>query len=197
MESLKSVYQKLAKATERKDWRTAVLLCEDGLDSVPGESAEERFGLSMCLAVALLEGVDDVPENADKAIQIYEELLSSVDRETEPLKWARLKRNLAFALEQRRSGQRKDNLAGAIKHYEEAAVGLAERGEDYDWACIKAALGFAYSELRSGDELKDITSAIANFEDACRVFSEEAYREDRAEIERALDRLKARLGRYV
>ena len=144
-------------AKQRQDWVACVDLCSKAIDDNSILSPDDIYGLKLTLAMALLEDHSKWEANCEKALSIYEYLLSGVSAMSS--RWTSLNRNLGYVYRNRAVGEKDKNIVASIRHYEDALQGL-ENSEDATLrASIHAEIGHAYLELECGSRLRNAQRA--------------------------------------
>jgi hypothetical protein len=93
---------------------------------------------------------------------------------------------LGDSYEQRRMGNRADNLQRAIAAYESALTVRTREALPEDWARTQNNLAIAYGDCMRGDHADNLEKAIAAYEAALTVFTREALPRDHLRSARLL-----------
>jgi tetratricopeptide (TPR) repeat protein len=125
--------------------------------------------------IAQVQQLPPSSKGLEDQIEIYEEILSDLDREKEPAFWASVQNKLGIAYAARRRGNKGENQERAIGAYQ-AAVEVTERhGLKVDWAMAQNNLGAAYRKRVRGDKADNVEKAIAAYEAALGVLNRDEF----------------------
>jgi CHAT domain-containing protein len=108
-------------------------------------------------------------------IQLCEQTLSRVGRETHPMLWAAFQAILADSLSQNPIGKRAENTERAIHHYGRALQVCTREALPAEWAGTQNNLGEAYRNRIRGEWAENIEHAIHHFSLALEVYTREAF----------------------
>lgn len=116
----------------------------------------------------------DTQENLEKAIRALEPLVSILDQQRGPHKWASLMRNLGFAYSQLRRGDIEENSQLAILYLEAVATPLQREADPLAWAANQTNLSNAYAR-RGSNRADNLQKAITATESALTVYARDEY----------------------
>jgi len=108
-------------------------------------------------------------------IQLCEQTLSRVSRETHPMLWAAFEAILADSLSQNPIGERAENIERAIHHYGRALKVCTREALPAEWAGTQNNLGEAYRNRIRGEWAENIEHAIRHFSLALEVYTRQAF----------------------
>jgi tetratricopeptide (TPR) repeat protein len=143
--------------------------------------------------IAQVQEVPPSSKGLEQQMEIYEEILSDLDREKEPAFWAAVQNKLGIAYAARRRGNRGENQERAIAAYQAAVEVTEKHGLKVDWAMAQNNLGAAYRKRVRGDKAENVEQAIAAYESALEVLNKEEFPSHWAGTQSSLGR--AYLGR--
>ena len=131
-------------------------------------SASRQFELAALLQeIARLTRLSDMP----RKIELCEQALRLVQRESNPSLWAALQVELANALQQNPLGNRAENLERAIAHYELALQVRTREAFPEQWAMTQNNLATAYRNRIRGERAENLEEAIRHYEQALQVYT--------------------------
>jgi tetratricopeptide (TPR) repeat protein len=122
--------------------------------------------------------VQELPPSSkglEQQIEIYEEILSDLDKEKEPAFWAAVQNKLGIAYAARRRGNKGENQERAIAAYQSAVEVTERHGLRVDWAMAQNNLGAAYRKRVRGDKADNVEKAIAAYECALEVLNQKEF----------------------
>lgn len=139
-----------------------------------GPGSEERVRATAMLGTACLirtDGQRDILLR--RAIELLEEALGAIDRQTRPRWWAQAHAALGSAWSVVPGVRRAENLQRAITCFERAHEVWTEQSDPNAWALVENLLGHAWEALPTGDRASHLTKAIDHYERAMRVHTAE------------------------
>jgi len=132
---------------------------------------------------ALLQELQRLTRLSDmtRRIELCQEALRLVNRETQPELWAGLQVELGNSFYQNQLGERAYNIERAIEraieHYERALEVYTREAFPEKWALTQHNLALAYSDRIRGERADNIERAIEHYERALEVYTREAFPE--------------------
>jgi tetratricopeptide (TPR) repeat protein len=125
--------------------------------------------------IAQVQGLPPSSKGLEQQIEIYEEILSDLDKEKEPAFWAAVQNKLGIAYAARRRGNKGENQERAIAAYQSAVEVTERHGLRVDWAMAQNNLGAAYRKRVRGDKADNVEKAIAAYECALEVLNQAEF----------------------
>ncbi len=125
--------------------------------------------------IAQVQELPPSSKGLEQQIEIYEEILSDLDKEKEPAFWAAIQNKLGIAYAARRRGNKGENQERAIAAYQSAVEVTERHGLRVDWAMAQNNLGAAYRKRARGDNADNVEKAIAAYECALEVLNQEEF----------------------
>ena len=113
----------------------------------------------------------DQSENLERAIAVYEQALTALNRERKPHLWAALQVDLAEAYRDRLIGHRSENIERRIEAYQQSLTVLTREGHAHLWATVQTHLGNALRERIRGDRSVNLEQAIETYRKALAVWT--------------------------
>lgn len=150
MSRLSSLKEQIRSAMERGAFDDALEVCREASLLVDPEVFEDWYGVSLSLALCLLEKTPKEAANIEEAKGLYLGILSRLDTDD----WSRrssVLRNLGVLFEERILGSRVDNVREAVAFYEKAAAAIPRRQQPDDWGLMMGAAGLAGSRVAGHD----------------------------------------------
>ena len=202
-QQLDKLRKRILEAKSREDWQLCIDLCREALSAVSIEQFEIWLSLKADLAYSLFEGQGAVRgDHGEESIEAYEEIISAVDKEKYPLKWARTHMALgyvyAFRAESDRHADRTEEeiceyREKSIFNYKQALSVYTKVGYPLDWAALKAEIGLGYVRRMAGwqnmprieiikKRRQYFLQAIALYQEALDVFTKEEFFEEWEEL---------------
>lgn len=193
MISIKELIDEIKKADKEGLTYKCVKLCRSGIDLVKPDQINDWYGLRITLLKFLLLLKEDRAKNIEESISLVNEMLQTIKKGKNPIKWASLQRNLGYLYDQRIEGEKQSNLAKSIGHYKNTLEILTKEAYPEDWAMINAGIALAYSEKIGGNFKNNVQNAIKYFENTLLIYNKEEYPEDYEDSVKELYRLKEKL----
>jgi CHAT domain-containing protein/tetratricopeptide (TPR) repeat protein len=131
----------------------------------------------------ILEEINRPARQSDmpRRIELCQQALDMVPRDTQPKLWGALQIMLAISLAQTPLGKRAENLEQAIRHYRQALEVYTRHAFPEDWAMTQNNLANAYAERIRGERAENIEQAIHHYRQALEVYTRQAFPEDWAQ----------------
>jgi tetratricopeptide (TPR) repeat protein len=130
----------------------------------------------------------------EEAISAFKAALTVLTREEFPYEWAGTEFNLATAMEQRRTGNRADNIEETIRAYKASLLVRTREGFPVDWAQTQHNLGQAYSQRIHGERATNLQLAADCFHAALTVLTVADRPADHRSVIGALGMVEAQRG---
>lgn len=187
MSSEQDSLEQIVAAKERDDWKACIELCRAALKDISKLGVTDRFRLWKFLALALLEVDTNKDVNCEEAIQIYKTLIPQLDENS--VEWEAIHRYIGYAYQERKTGERADNLSNVIYYYEQALSVPDNNIEDELLASIHAEIAYSLNELTELDSTNNNENLIQSREHllkALEVFTSDQYPEEYDQIHAAL-----------
>jgi CHAT domain-containing protein/putative hemolysin len=140
---------------------------QDNLDPIEDNMAQLR---------PLLKELQKSAESQDlpRRINLLQQALKLLPRESKPRMWASLQGLLGNALAQNPLGDHAENLEQAITIYDQVLTVMTQTAMPVEWAATMMNLANAYSDRIRGDQAENIEQAISTYEQALTVRTQTA-----------------------
>jgi CHAT domain-containing protein/tetratricopeptide (TPR) repeat protein len=149
---------------------------------------QERATASLDLAIAYMRRVQgDQAENAEQAMEHYRDALVVYRRDTAPVQWAGIQRELCELYNNTAlRGDRAQNIEQAIEHGERALEVYTRDTRPRDWADTQIALAEAWRKRLTGQPGENFANAREHLHHALGVYTRESDPFEWARIENLL-----------
>jgi tetratricopeptide (TPR) repeat protein len=184
MKTTDQIRKELVRASRDKSRGKSMRLARQGLSVTTPDSLEDWAFFGLTLARLLVTGRDQERDGRiktgeiEEALQLYGAILNNLSFAQDPRIWANAQLGIALAYDERRIGDREDNLQKAIHHYEESLKFFTRQRYPNNWGEIKMAVAAAYSQRKRGSVVEHLRSAIKNYKEALEVFPEGSEEHD-------------------
>lgn len=151
-------------------------LLQKGLLLSEADYPEQWAFLQVTLGDALLKSSSgDRTENAERAIQAYEQGQFVFTYEQYPEEWANVQNNIGYAYLHRLRGERAENIETAIQALNRALDVRTYELFPEGWASTQTNFGVAYGDRIHGERLENLAKSIESFELALSVYTRERH----------------------
>jgi len=197
MRTVGDVVRDLTEAKERNDHSRCIALCSEGIALTGDPSTPDWYVFRINLCRFLLDYDGETtnrrsPEDVEKAIHIYSEILSTLPKVIHGPRRGSAAMGLGWAYYLREAGSPSDNMEKAVTAFAMALRHYKREDDPSTWASLKAAIGMVYSKLQTNNAINYLSKSIRSYEEALQVFTEAEYPEDRKEIIGKLHELRNR-----
>ena len=159
----------------------------DGMPGQPASTAPLGPQSELRAAVREIDALqDDTGRDPRHWLALHERAIALIDRERDPLVWARLETGLARARLESAYTDRGASLELAITGYQSALAAWVPGEESEEWARVQGQLGMAYAERLGGSRSDNIERAIACYNSALTVFGRDRQPVEWAWVQRSL-----------
>ena len=150
------------------------LMLTSRLDATEREQFREWY----LRLIASEVGTRPSPINSATRINLCEQTLELISKETEPRWWGTLHGMLAMELMHSTTGDRGANLESALDHARLTLEVFTIDAYPEEWAASQNNLGTLYSNRLEGDRATNLAQASHHYQEACKVYTPDIFPEE-------------------